>query len=311
MENEQNRQKSDLGLTGLSNSRLNGDSVPIQDMKVSFDRITIVGDLIPEQAKILRDLVAFDSNISVRDAKTDMFECHALSNKAYIRYDKYIGQALERRNMRIEFNPNELTREEEQYLFDTFVSRMTNRDFSRIDLAFDINMDLKQYYVMSDKAIKETIFLSRKKEVETKYFGVRDSERYIRIYDKKKQLSEVKEKEIEDEYLWRIEFELKRNMTKKWDVCFDDLNILQPAWKTLEKSSERAMVYMLLNEEDEWGYLDRKTKAKFKKIIKEISDVHLENDMKNILQNEHTRLKNELADWMRPSQYDKMRFFKH
>src|SRR5699024_4722582 len=108
-----------------------------------------------------------------------------------------------------------------------------------------------------------------------------------------------------------IEFELKRNMTKKWDVCFDDLNILQPAWKTLEKSSERAMVYMLLNEEDEWGYLDRKTKAKFKKIIKEISDVHLENDMKNILQNEHMRLKNELADWMRPSQYDKMRFFKH
>lgn len=311
MRNEQNRQNNNLGLTGLSNSRLNGDSIPTQDIKVSFDRITIVGDLIPEQAKILRDLVAFDSNISVRDAKTDMFECHALSNKAYIRYDKYIGQALERRNMRIEFNPNELTREEEAYLFDTFVSRMANRGFSRIDLAFDINMDLKQYYVMSDKAIKEIIFLSRKKEVETKYFGVRDSERYIRIYDKKKQLSEVKEEEITEEHLWRIEFELKRDMTKKWDACFDNLSILQPAWKTLEKSSERAMVYMLLNEEDEWGYLDRKTKAKFKKIIKEISDVHLENDMKNILQNEHTRLKNELADWMRPSQYDKIRFFKN
>src|SRR5699024_12614919 len=87
-------------------------------------------------------------------------------------------------------------------------------------------------------------------------------------------------------------------MTKKWDVCFDDLNILQPAWKTLEKSSERAMVYMLLNEEDEWGYLDRKTKAKFKKIIKEISDEHMENDMKNILQNEHMILNNELAYWM-------------
>lgn len=311
MTNEQNRQKSDLGLTGLSNSRLNGDTVPTQDIKVSFDRVTIVGDLIPEQAKILKDLVAFDSDISVRDAKMDMFKCNALNNKAYIKYDKYIGQAMERRNMRIEFNPNKLTGEEQRYLFDTFVSRMTNRDFSRIDIAFDINMDLKKYYVMSDKAIKETIFLSRKKEVETKYFGVRDSERYIRIYDKKKQLSEVEEQEIKDENLWRIEFELKRDMTKKWDVCFDDLSILQPGWKTLEKSSERAMVYMLLNEEDEWGYLDRKTKAKFKKIIKEISDVHLEKDMKKILENEHMRLKNELADWMRPSQYDKMRFFKY
>lgn len=311
MTNDQNHQNNNLGLTGLSNSRLNGDSIPTQDIKVSFDRITIVGDLIPEQAKILRDLVAFDSNIFVRDAKTDMFECNALSNKAYIKYDKHIGQAMERRNMRVEFNPNNLTGEEQRYLFDTFVSRMANRGFSRIDIAFDINMDLKQFYVMSDKAIKETIFLSRKKEVETKYFGVRDSERYIRIYNKKKQLSEVEEKEIEDKYLWRIEFELKRDMTKKWDVCFDDLSILQPAWKTLEKSSERGMVYMLLNEEDEWGYLDRKTKAKFKKIIKEISDIHLEDDMKNTLQNEHIRLKNELADWMRPSQYDKMKFFKY
>lgn len=310
MKNKSNRRELDLELTGLSNSRLNGDTVPTRDIRVSFDRITIVGDLIREQARILRDLIVFDSNTSVRDAKTDMFECNALNNKAYIKYDKHIGQAMGRRNMRIEFNPNKLTGEEQRYLFDTFVSRMTNRDFSRIDIAFDINMDLKKYYVISNKAIKETIFLSRKKEVETKYFGVRDSERYIRIYDKKKQLSEVEEEEIEDEYLWRIEFELKRDMTKKWNVCFDDLSIIQPAWKTLDKSSERAMVYMLLNEEDEWGYLDRKTKAKFKKIFKEISDVHLENDMKNILHNEHQRLKNELADWMRPSQYDKMKFFK-
>lgn len=311
MTNEQNRQKSDLGLTGLSNSRLSVDSMDTQNIKVSFDRITIVGDLISEQAKILRDLIAFDSNISVRDAKSDMFECNALSNRAYIKYDKHIGQTLGRRNMRIDFNPNKLTRDEQSYLFDTFVSRMTNRDFSRIDLAFDMNMDLKKYYVMSDKSIKETIFLSRKKEVETKYFGVRDSERYIRIYNKKKQLSEVEEKEIEDEHFWRIEFELRRDMTKKWDMCFDDLSILQPAWKTLEKSSERAMVYMLLNEEDEWSFLERKTKSKFKKIIKEISDVHLENDMKVILNKEHMRLKNELADWLRPSDYDKMRYFKY
>ena len=67
MTNDQNRQNNNLGLTGLSNSRLSVHNMYNPDIKVSFDRVTIVGDLIPEQAKILRDLVAFDSNISVRD----------------------------------------------------------------------------------------------------------------------------------------------------------------------------------------------------------------------------------------------------
>ena len=54
-----------------------------------------------------------------------------------------------------------------------------------------------------------------------------------------------------------------------------DLHILKPAWTTLEKINEQAMVYTLLHEESMWGKLSRNTKYKFKNLIKEIFKMNL------------------------------------
>ena len=49
-------------------------------------------------------------------------------------------------------------------------------------------MILSDYYAMTDKAVKKTIFFMVVMEnQETKYFGVRDSDRFIRIYNKKQE----------------------------------------------------------------------------------------------------------------------------
>ena len=40
-------------------------------------------------------------------------------------------------------------------------------------------------------------------------------------------------------------------MVDYWNDCFNDLHILQPDWKTIERTSDRAMVFMLLNDEEE------------------------------------------------------------
>src|SRR5699024_11709098 len=130
--------------------------------------------------------------------------------------------------IRVEFNPNELTEEEKGLVQFIFLDNMRDKHFTRIDVAFDLEMDLSKYYAMTDKALKRTIFFGRDNKVETKYFGVRDSERYIRTYNKKKQLSQVKKEEITADHLWRIEFESKRSMTNKWDKCFDDMHISMP-----------------------------------------------------------------------------------
>ena len=42
--------------------------------------------------------------------------------------------------------------------------------------------------------------------------------------------------------LWRVEIELKRDMVDYWNDCFSDLHILQPDWKTIQRTADRAIV---------------------------------------------------------------------
>lgn len=190
--------------------------------------------MIPQREQWVKKHIETNNQIDLRDTGYDRFKCHALKNKVYVEYNRKQAQAMGRSEIRVEFNPNELNEEEMQFIQFIFLDNMRNKHFSRIDLAFDVPVDLEEYYVMSDKSVKQTVFYGRDNKAETKYFGVRDSERYIRIYNKKKQLRDVKEEEIEHDHLWRIEFELKRSMTNKWDKCFDDLHILQPDYLSIE-----------------------------------------------------------------------------
>src|SRR5699024_9654813 len=307
MENGKNRQDNEFGLTGHSNSRLSVAQLGLlQNISVSFDRITVVGALIPEREKWVKKHLETNNQIDLRDTGYDRFKCHALKNKVYVEYNRKQAQAMGRSEIRVEFNPNELSEEEKQLVQFIFLDNMRNKDISRIDLDFDLDIDLENYYAMTDKALKRTIFFGRDDKVETKYFGVRDSERYIRIYNKKKQLSQVKKEEITADHLWRIEFELKRSMTNKWDKCLDDMHIIMPAWKTIENHQKRAMVYMLLHEDDEWANLERRTKYRYKKLLKEISDINIADDLREVLSDQNQKLSEELQGYIAISHHDKM-----
>ena len=57
---------------------------------------------------------------------------------------------------------------------------MEDDGFTRLDLAFDFEDDLSDYYALSEKALKRTVFFGTTGKAETKYFGSRDSNRFIR-----------------------------------------------------------------------------------------------------------------------------------
>src|SRR5699024_12324853 len=173
--------------------------------------------------------------------------------KVYIEYDKVKADNWDRDNMRIEFTPNKLKRDEMIWLKQNIISYMEDDGFTRLDLAFDFEDDLSDYYEMSDKAVKKTIFYGRNGKPETKYFGVRDSNRFIRIYNKKQERKDNEDDEVMSEHLWRVEIEIKREKVDIWNDCISDLQILQPDWKTIQRTADRAIVFMLLSNEEEWG----------------------------------------------------------
>ena len=284
-------------LTGYSNSRLGAHFVCKSHPKLSFDGMTIVGNLNKNNAQKLSSFMSIEPQIRLWDILQTKFKAKALQEKVYIEYDKVKADTWDRRNMRVEFNPNKLTHEEMLWLKQNVIDYMEDDGFTRIDLAFDFEDDLSDYYAMSDKALKKTVFYGINGMPETKYFGVRDSERFIRIYNKKKERKDNADIEITSEHLWRVEIELKRNMVDYWNDCFNDLHILKPAWATLESVKEQAMVYLLLHEESTWGKLHRNSRRKYKQILQEISPIDLTELMKSTLRENEKQLQKQIEFW--------------
>lgn len=294
----QNKDSDNFSKTGYSNSRLNRHRMSLASPKMSFDAMTIVGNLNKDNAEKLSKFMSIETQIRLWDILQTKFKAKALQEKVYIEYDKVKADSWDRRNMRVEFNPNKLMHDEMLWLKQNIISYMEDIGFTRLDLAFDFESDLNDYYALSDKAVKKTIFYGRNGKPETKYFGVRDSDRFIRIYNKKQERKDNADIEINSEYLWRVEIELKRNMVDYWDDCFNDLHILKPNLKVIENIQERAMLYLLIHEEDEWGNLERRTKNKYRKILKDTSQIDLTDLMKNTLRDNKKQLKKQIDFWL-------------
>ncbi|KAA04184.1 replication initiation protein [Staphylococcus aureus VET0089R] len=293
------RENSNFVKTGYSNSRLNRHTMYTLEPKISFDRMTIVGNLNKNNAHKLSEFMSVEPKIKLWDMLQTKFKAKALQEKVYIEYDKVKADSWDRRNMRVEFNPNKLNHEEMLWLKKNIIDYMEDDGFTRLDLAFDFEYDLSDYYAMTDKSVKKTIFYGRDGKPETKYFGVRDSDRFIRIYNKKQERKDNADVEVMSEHLWRVEIELKRSMVDYWNDCFNDLHILKPDWKIIKRSSDRAMVFMLLNDEEEWGKLERRTKNKYKNLIKEISPIDLTDLMKMTLRENEKQLQKQIDFWQR------------
>ncbi len=293
------KENSIFSKTGYSNSRLNRHIMYTPEPKLHFDAMTIVGNLNKNNAHKLSEFMSIAPQIRLWDILQTKFKAKALQEKVYIEYDKVKADAWDRRNMRVEFNPNKLTHEEMLWLKQNIIDYMEDDGFTRLDLAFDFEDDLSDYYAMTDKSVKKTIFYGRNGKPETKYFGVRDSDRFIRIYNKKQERKDNADIEVMSEHLWRVEIELKRDMVDYWNDCFNDLHILKPDWSSLEKVKDQAMIYMLIHEESTWGKLERRTKNKYREMLKSISEIDLTDLMKLTLKENEKQLQKQIEFWQR------------
>ena len=88
-------------------------------------------------------------------------------------------------------------------------------------------------------------------------------------------------------------------MVDYWNDCFNDLHILKPDWTATEKLKDQAMIYMLIHEEGKWGELNKRTKYKYKNLIKEISPVDLTELMKSTLKANEKQLQKQIDFWQR------------
>ncbi|MDK3926445.1 replication initiation protein, partial [Staphylococcus pseudintermedius] len=81
------QEKCNFSLTGYSNSRLSGQTLGKTQPKLSFDSMTIVGNLKQDMVPALTNLIAYDPVFEVWDILQTRFKAKAF-NTVYIEYDK-------------------------------------------------------------------------------------------------------------------------------------------------------------------------------------------------------------------------------
>lgn len=267
---------------GLSNSRLESQSLGNDDFKISLDRLTVVGEISDKKAsKSLSHYLQYNPHVQVLSAGYDRFRGQI--GDVFIEYDKLKGQAFGRSNFRIEFNPNKIDSMIESEIL-RILSFVSAKDVTRLDLAFDTTtIDLSEFRMYRTPASKHTLILGRNGALETHYLGSRNSDKFVRIYDKKQELKDKHDTVIPDKQMWRLEFELKRKMARSFMSALDGFAITKPDWRQLQNMQEKAMVYLLLQEEAEWGKLSKNSKTKYKKIISSIESENLVDELRDLL----------------------------
>ncbi|SDW99591.1 hypothetical protein SAMN05518855_1007217 [Paenibacillus sp. CF384] len=155
-------------------------------------------------------------------------------------------------------------------------------------------------------------------ELQTLNIGSDESEYKVTIYNK---LLERKAKLIknpldvsteEKDYLetkkhwWRIEFKLKgqaASVDRSFNAfsennVFRGLKVYKPDYKAADDMRTRAMVYYLLNHEDEWGNLSWESKKKYKEYIEAFSDYDLVDYLKDCYLRQCDMLKGQYIDYV-------------
>jgi len=118
----------------------------------------------------------------------------------------------------IQFNPNHLLPADYEQL-SLVMKYIDHSHFTRADLANDIfNVNL-QRYDFGLFGVTRDIYRTLSGELETRYWGVRKSERQMRLYDKMREMKKHgKSDDIPegiDEW-WRLEFQFRYGKVEKW-----------------------------------------------------------------------------------------------
>lgn len=285
-----------------SNSRLEYTLNVPYELKVHdivIDKIRFLGDF---NIRLVNDLLALkdpnlDVNFSDDLSRFNGFYQATNGERIYFDYSYPRAQATKSRNTWIEFNPAKFPVDEMGVLTDVLFSYMNNVHCTRLDLAFDVEEDLSSYQVYQSTAVVRREFFNRNNQLETRYLGSPNSDSYIKIYDKKaEQLT--KHIQIEQPVLWRFEITLKTEKIYYLINALDNIDLYLPNYENLDTVQEKAMMFYLQSDLNNWSKIDKRTKTKYRKYIREHSDFKVTEILRKNLKKQEKRLITEVNDFL-------------
>ena len=275
------------------------------EIVVSIDNVTLVGQLHERNTYALQKCLdepytRLESVPLAGKAKGTFF--HGNDGGFYFEYDSIRGKALNRRNFRMEYNPNNVTLEQKEWLKVNLINKLDDIAFSRCDLATDINKDLSSYKIETPKAVKSNLWLSASGKLETLYKGSPSSQHRIRMYDKNAERAD-KDKVGKEGDWWRVEHQIRGDKRVN-ALIMSDFDAFQGI-RVLDEydfsdfkgsvSKKNELKYLILSG-DFSGY-SKNTVTKLRKMIKDLKCVDVVPMFQKEIKKELPKLKREFEFW--------------
>lgn len=268
------------------------------ELDVSIDRLTIVAYDSGTFSTLLENSLyiktkGFSSNYGFRYAYSGL-------NGEHI-------EVGEKGKVRVDFNPNKADMEQ----LGLIMQKLKYPHLTRLDIAVDyFGKDLSHIEWTSRGKRKRNTWTDQNGVLETLYIGAPSSDKRFRIYNKRLERLEAGEEADPrgKEGHWRIEvqkrYKERDNILDPVEYLLPDLFDIMPTSKRIdlshiEKFSERMIVSGLLERPDEISKADKKTKAKYNKLIAEAkakNTVAIAVTPQQAYEKEKSRLATELID---------------
>lgn len=268
------------------------------ELEVSIDRLTIVAYDSGSFSTLLENSLyikgkGFSSNYGFRHAYSGL-------NGEHI-------EVGEKGKVRLDFNPNKADMEQ----IALIMGKLKYPHLTRMDIAVDyFGKDLSHLEWSSSGKRKRNKWTDQNGVLETLYIGAPSSDKRFRIYNKRLERLEAGEEADPrgKEGHWRIEVQKR---FKERDLIIDPIEYLLPNLfdispisshidlSHIEKFSERMIVAGLLARPEEISKADKKTKAKYNKLIEEakaLNTVPLAITPQQAYEKEKSRLAGQLID---------------
>lgn len=172
------------------------------------------------------------------------------------------------RDFRADFNPSKLNEKEKKWLVG-ILKRISEKRVTRNDMAVNFYHDLTTYKMTDGRQRSSVEFKDRYGNIETLYRGSKNSDNYLKIYNKKKERAS-KYRDVEHDW-WRVEETIKDDKGNQWETYewFKGIKLTNgvPTFgedvKAVDKGNALSIMYNLMSLDEH----SKNYKTKLKKII--------------------------------------------
>ena len=176
-------------------------------------------------------------------------------------------------DFRIEFNPAKCS-EDDMKLIYHLLSMVKNKRCTRIDLCINFHDDVMGYKLVDGRLRSEVEYRNPTGRIETLYRGSDRSKDRLKLYDKKKEQKDVKNKVIEHDWC-RIEETIKENKAEcyeDWD-WFKGVKLVnrEPTFPPDIDPKDRMVARCIMAGLDDITELKKDYRSKIQKIIKSVT----------------------------------------